>query len=61
MQAKLSEEEKAFLRAISQGLIDVHENRVLSVSEARKKLGLFEHGQGEYTKTCSKQGGSSSP
>ena len=34
------QEELIFLKAIEQGLIDVIENRVVSLSDARKHLGL---------------------
>jgi prevent-host-death family protein len=35
-----AEEERAFLRAVTQGLMDVREGRTLSLANARKKLGL---------------------
>lgn len=35
-----AEEEKAFLKAISQGLLDIRENKTVNIEEARKKLGL---------------------
>ena len=36
----LEQEELIFLKAIEQGLIDVMESRVVSLSDARKHLGL---------------------
>ena len=33
-------EEKAFLKAVSQGLMDIREGRTATVEEVRKKLGL---------------------
>ena len=33
-------EERAFLRAVVQGLMDVEEGRTLSLAEAKKRLGL---------------------
>jgi hypothetical protein len=35
-----NEEERAFLRAIANGLMDVKEGKELSLSEVREKLGL---------------------
>lgn len=35
-----AEEERAFLRAVAKGLMDVREGRTLSLADARKKLGL---------------------
>jgi len=34
------EEERAFVKAIAQGLMDVNEGKVLSLDEAKKKLGI---------------------
>lgn len=34
------EEERAFVKAIAQGLIEVKEGKVLSLDEAKKKLGI---------------------
>ncbi len=34
------EEERTFLRAVMQGLLDVREGRTVSLGDARKKLGL---------------------
>ncbi|MGF1645008.1 MAG: type II toxin-antitoxin system Phd/YefM family antitoxin [Thiotrichales bacterium] len=34
------EEERAFLRAVANGLMDVREGRTVSLADARKKLGL---------------------
>jgi prevent-host-death family protein len=34
------EEERAFIKAIAQGLMEVKEGKVQSISEAKKKLGI---------------------
>ena len=36
----VEQEELSFLKAIEQGLIDVKENRIVSLSDVRKRLGL---------------------
>ena len=36
----LEQEELSFLKAIERGLIDVKENRTVSLSDVRKRLGL---------------------
>ena len=36
----LEQEELSFLKAIEQGLIDVKENRIVSLSDVRKRLRL---------------------
>ncbi len=35
-----NEEERAFMRAVAQGLIDIKEGNELGLDEAKKKLGL---------------------
>ena len=35
-----NEEERAFLKAIAKGMIDVNEGKELSLSEVTKKLGI---------------------
>lgn len=35
-----NDEERAFVKAIAQGLMDIEEGRVIGIKEAKKKLGL---------------------
>ena len=36
-----SEEERAFIKAVAQGLVDIKEGNTLALAEVKKKLGIF--------------------